>query len=348
MPFTNSTPNYGLPQYIATDKPTYLGDANGAYSAIDTRMKANADATAANQNSISLLSARVLANEGNIDNRYTKTESDARYTGEPNQLDNANLLKPVNQRGANSYAGAGVYCIDRWKLWGSYNVVAHTLTYVSGNSVSHAGLNVCALVQRNTLFGEGETVTMSAKVNGTVYTQTITLQSTATSYPLGTFHFIAGVDTSAFFEVAIESSTIIIDWVKVESGAQATPFTPRQYGTELTECRRYYRRFQGTNAAIGGSPGNGGSQIYVMVNVDGMIEGPKTINASDRTTFSVFYIDPAGVSGTVTPGSSIAAYAYSGGQIMIPVSLSPSTSSTGNFYVLRTRENGYLEVSADI
>ena len=65
MPFTNSTPNYGLPQYIATDNPTYLGDANSAYAAIDTRMKANATAAASNQNEISLLSARVMANETN-------------------------------------------------------------------------------------------------------------------------------------------------------------------------------------------------------------------------------------------------------------------------------------------
>lgn len=63
MPFTNSTPNYGLPQYIATDKPTYLGDTNSAYSTIDTRMKANANAAAKNENDISLLSARVMANE---------------------------------------------------------------------------------------------------------------------------------------------------------------------------------------------------------------------------------------------------------------------------------------------
>lgn len=47
MSFTNSTPNYGLPQYIGTDKPTYLGDMNTAYSTIDTQMKANADAAAA-------------------------------------------------------------------------------------------------------------------------------------------------------------------------------------------------------------------------------------------------------------------------------------------------------------
>lgn len=47
MSFTNSTPNYGLPQYIGTDKPTYLGDMNTAYSTIDTQMKNNADAASA-------------------------------------------------------------------------------------------------------------------------------------------------------------------------------------------------------------------------------------------------------------------------------------------------------------
>lgn len=43
MPSTNKTPNYGLPQYVADDKPTYLGDFNKAMLDIDTAMKNNAD-----------------------------------------------------------------------------------------------------------------------------------------------------------------------------------------------------------------------------------------------------------------------------------------------------------------
>lgn len=39
MSATNSTPNYGLPQYLPTDKPTYLGDFNKAMLDIDTNMK---------------------------------------------------------------------------------------------------------------------------------------------------------------------------------------------------------------------------------------------------------------------------------------------------------------------
>ena len=33
---TNSTPNYGLPQFVSGDSPTWLGDVNGAMLAIDT------------------------------------------------------------------------------------------------------------------------------------------------------------------------------------------------------------------------------------------------------------------------------------------------------------------------
>lgn len=39
MSATNKTPNYGLPQYVAEDKPTYLGDFNKAMLDIDTNMK---------------------------------------------------------------------------------------------------------------------------------------------------------------------------------------------------------------------------------------------------------------------------------------------------------------------
>ena len=42
MSFTNHTPNYNLPQYVGTDKPTFLGDFNNAMTAIDTALHNNA------------------------------------------------------------------------------------------------------------------------------------------------------------------------------------------------------------------------------------------------------------------------------------------------------------------
>lgn len=41
MSSTNKTPNYGLPQYIDTDKPTFLGDFNDAMGIIDKGMNDN-------------------------------------------------------------------------------------------------------------------------------------------------------------------------------------------------------------------------------------------------------------------------------------------------------------------
>lgn len=43
MSFTNKTPNYNLPQWLGTDKPSWLVDVNGAFSSIDTAIKAAAD-----------------------------------------------------------------------------------------------------------------------------------------------------------------------------------------------------------------------------------------------------------------------------------------------------------------
>lgn len=45
MSHTNTTANYNLPQFIGTDKPSWLTDVNGAMTSIDTQMKANADAS---------------------------------------------------------------------------------------------------------------------------------------------------------------------------------------------------------------------------------------------------------------------------------------------------------------
>lgn len=49
MSHSNTTANYGLPQFITTDKPAWLTDVNVAYNAIDIGMKNNADAASAAQ-----------------------------------------------------------------------------------------------------------------------------------------------------------------------------------------------------------------------------------------------------------------------------------------------------------
>lgn len=56
MSYTNQTPNYGLPQWLAADKPKFLTDINNAFSTIDTQLKnANDTANAANDSATSAL-----------------------------------------------------------------------------------------------------------------------------------------------------------------------------------------------------------------------------------------------------------------------------------------------------
>ena len=43
MSHTNSTTNYGLPEFLSSDKPAWMADINTAFATIDTEMKANAD-----------------------------------------------------------------------------------------------------------------------------------------------------------------------------------------------------------------------------------------------------------------------------------------------------------------
>lgn len=58
MASTNKTTHYDLPQWIGTDKPTFLGDLNGAFSTIDTQLyTAVTNAENANDNATSAAGA---------------------------------------------------------------------------------------------------------------------------------------------------------------------------------------------------------------------------------------------------------------------------------------------------
>lgn len=257
MPYTNQTPNYGLPQYIATDKPTYLGDANGAYSKLDAQMKANADAAATNQSSIALLSSRVLANETSIADRYTKTETAERFTSRPSLGRNGNFRQPVNQREATSYTGggAGVYAIDGWRLTGSgnYNVTTRTLSGASYTARACGIFQYCELSRGNLTVGDTISVTLS--VGGQVYTASMPLAdrdayASFTDIPAGfsndDFEIVpVAYSTSlpTLYNVGIYAKkALTLDYIKWEKGTIATPYQDPVYEDELLKCMRYYQR----------------------------------------------------------------------------------------------------------
>lgn len=81
MSHTNKTPNYDLPQFIGTDKASWLGDLNPAFLAIDTGMEANkvsaqSAETSAEQASALAQSANSVANGANSSATIALTKID--------------------------------------------------------------------------------------------------------------------------------------------------------------------------------------------------------------------------------------------------------------------------------
>lgn len=77
---SRKTTNYELPQFNGSDKPTWLGDINGAFLAIDAAMKNNADAAAGAQESASSALAGLttaLERAQTADTKATQAISDA-------------------------------------------------------------------------------------------------------------------------------------------------------------------------------------------------------------------------------------------------------------------------------
>lgn len=86
MSHTNSTPNYSLPQFIATDQPGWMSDVNNAMSVIDASVKAVDDATVANAANVSTITARLnasLPESGTVGHVLTKTASGAVFAAVP-------------------------------------------------------------------------------------------------------------------------------------------------------------------------------------------------------------------------------------------------------------------------
>lgn len=98
MAHTGSTTNYGLPQWIGSDKPTFLGDFNSAFNTIDTQMKSNADTAAGAAETASSANATAIsANETAVtaDGKATlaKNTADAASSAAQSASDLATIAK---------------------------------------------------------------------------------------------------------------------------------------------------------------------------------------------------------------------------------------------------------------
>lgn len=237
--------------------------------------------------------------------------------GNPNLLYNGSLS--VNQRGQTSYLQSWGYSIDGWVLIGDFNYSTKTLTFDASNNIARFGLDAISYMRHAIVdvdssdFGR---YTLSAKVDGTVYSKSFYLGNTSYSdaYDMGSFYFtyekFTGVSTWWFGIGVVPGETgpgsVTIEWVKLEKGAQATNYTPKSYLDELTACQRYFVKIATWQMLGNGYVDWEGKNAYIQIPTASTMRVDPTCSTisgafycGNGTTFSVTNVTP---SATVRPG----------------------------------------------
>lgn len=237
--------------------------------------------------------------------------------GNPNLLYNGSLS--VNQRGQTSYLQSWGYSIDGWVLIGDFNYSTKTLTFDASNNIARFGLDAISYMRHAIVdvdssdFGR---YTLSAKVDGTVYSKSFYLGNTSYSdaYDMGSFYFtyekFTGVSTWWFGIGVVPGETgpgsVTIEWVKLEKGAQATNYTPKSYLDELTARQRYFVKIATWQMLGNGYVDWEGKNAYIQIPTASTMRVDPTCSTisgafycGNGTTFSVTNVAP---SATVRPG----------------------------------------------
>lgn len=159
----------------------------------------------------------------------------------------------INQRGNTIYNCTGnTYTVDRWMGFNGLKVTKNTAGItISNTNSSGSGLFQQKLEETYSSFA-GQALTLSAKIDGEIYSLTITFASssptsqgtiaskeikTGVSLTLTAFSngiFSAGITLSA-------GVSLNVSHIKLELGTTPTTFTPRTTAEELALCQRYYQ-----------------------------------------------------------------------------------------------------------
>lgn len=279
----------------------------------------------------------------------------------PNLLLNSDFSNPVNQRGATSYVGALSYSIDLWKLQyetnldiengfitlsGKYDIrQLNTVPIQSGTTLTIAArINVLTAPQGIKLATLGGELITRLQQTGW---QTICVTCTADQ------DYAVGAGNLAFLGLQNSSQSIQVAWIAVYEGsytADTLPaYVPRGYGAELTECQRYFVRFDGPTEGnplhtfIGAS---NGSLFFMPLR----LPMPLRKNVTPTITYSDVNLYPY-KAGTAVTVASVAIENMSPDHQTLALRIGHDTDALmtdGRVCTLRIKTGGYFDVSADL
>ena len=165
----------------------------------------------------------------------------------PNLLDNSDYK--IAQAGYNGAHGNTAYLCDRWSKY----LVDGSMTD-DGMLLTPSGAGAWIIQYKlltDTGLSKGDTVTLTVRADGTIYSGSATLQiksaavdadSMVDTDDIRAAAFIPAGNTDQIAVYIVIKQTCTLAWTKLEKGSVATPYVPKGYGAELAECLRYYQK----------------------------------------------------------------------------------------------------------
>ena len=184
---------------------------------------------------------------GKIKKRFSVVNKLVNGAVYPNLLDNSDYK--IAQAGYNGAHGNTAYLCDRWSKY----IVTGSMTD-DGMLLTPSGAGAWIIQYKlltDTGLSEGDTVTLTVRVNGTVYSGSATLQIKSAAVDADSMVDTDDIRAAAFIpagntdQIAVYiaiKQTCTLTWTKLEKGSVATPYVPKGYGAELAECMRYYQK----------------------------------------------------------------------------------------------------------
>lgn len=183
-----------------------------------------------------------------------------------NLLINSNFANPVNQREIispvfNDSEYSGLYCIDRWELGVKSQLTINENKSITLNCVDGFNSGISQFIN-DTKILIGKPVTLSAKINGKVYSSSTNALNTNNTAGQAVYrkyddnnvlqwlfyvqYYVDSDKSIENFKVCLTKTAdctepMEIEWAKLELGEVATPYVPRLYEEELQLCQRYYQ-----------------------------------------------------------------------------------------------------------
>lgn len=293
MSFTNQTPNFGLPQWIGTDKPTFLGDLNGAFSDIDTALKNNADASAAATATANSASATATSANTNATTALGTANSAASDAASAVTTAQSADTKATQALSAASGAETAAAANTIENLAPAYD---NTLTYDVGDLVTfvdaqgHGRLYKCVVAVNSPMdfnINYWDDVTASEVFRGVPLKIATHVQSTSETYAAALYALYSSLTTA----IDNKRDYILMETItgsKLKWNLEKITYLNDLYFTSVSVGANYGT--ENNRVICSGTSGNNGFSRYIAMGTNQGFVAMDSLTPSDEITWEIYLV----------------------------------------------------------